>query len=1307
MAINKKLIHFKTKANFVEQYEAGNILNTSIVFIQDAKEIWTHGTYYPCPVSREELTTLLDSIVDAIETESTERTQAIEELSQQILSKVDNSYLEEILYGSAHVGDIVLVEKSNPNNKIFVNPNDVSEYSVEEYEPIGIVVIPSSHNIYENGECGIMALKYGSILTPDTGAFENTTEDKPSWGSYDIDYKELINFDTVVGIGVTSSAPNNAIGAITENRTQGYLPILNSEQDTNYNCPYDPDTKYLNVNYTNVSYIPSPYLEDDSRNNIYYRNTSGTNALSDFAGKSNTEFLCSKITEQPNWKTDEALLRDDGSYSTNAQGYHSAAACCWRYHTIGTSQGDWYLPACGELGYICPKYEIINKSLLLIQEQFNIEKSQLLIDFPQFLTSTELNYRFCRAINISTGNVGTDYKNSRAKTLPFLRLKPNGIYQKLDKKADKEDLNNVEQKLQDLKDDIYVEPTIEMVDLGLPSGTLWAKTNLKTSEGEYFQWGDPNPISNITLSALTEEITLPYKFTNSDGSGYTKYNESDGLHNLQPEDDPATVILGPNYHTPSEKELSELFLYTNISVVFRNGETFYQNPNFDSNNLNTENINYFINSDGVSLYQYILQDRSINSIEEANGFVIDYYKLTSKSDPENYIQISGIYDILSRTEIPTDISLDEYYTTLQYVHLYSIYCILQSSDIYLTDKDFEYSQEVVMSLYYTYLCPINFLRETPTKILPVSNNPSGYKFYTKKEVDDKLKNISSQQQEEFIFDVTLLEGDSSDYKQDCTINITKDQVQKIRESSNPNIRLRIDGVTAQAQVIDNGEDQLLIYSDLSVIQQLFDTPGYASIMLNIQTSNDQLSISGTFSKLYLNETDSRVLYLYPQSLNDGETCTIDQCTFDRIEEGYYQYVSFPQILNKARLPISSVSYTSSELTISINIVSNEEHSSDCYYSEILIKINSSETSGYTATIAKSELNTPLRLTSGDGTKFLSDDGTYKSVEGSDLTELSTAVETLKQRSDTLEIVIDKAYYSDIIAEDGLINKLSSYQCTTNLTRTKCKECIGNIKFIALKNSDSTNCTYLNVVFTMPELGLFCGYGFNKLNGQQLGIGYATCSWKDETTLRITSVRSTMYIDGYAPEVESGKQSDWNVTDSSDMAYIKNKPTIPTVYSWAQATSKPTYAWSEISSKPSWIGSSKPTYAWSEISSKPTFATVATSGSYNDLSNKPTIPSVLSGVQTSFTSWTTIPVDKKLIVGTFSADTTLKLNGTIPSGENITLIIKNSSTANRTLNLTNFTIRNVDTITVAASAYAEINIAYDGSSTYIRGINYED
>ena len=48
MAINKKLIHFKSKEKFEEELANNNILDTSICFIKDSKEIWTHGTLFNC-----------------------------------------------------------------------------------------------------------------------------------------------------------------------------------------------------------------------------------------------------------------------------------------------------------------------------------------------------------------------------------------------------------------------------------------------------------------------------------------------------------------------------------------------------------------------------------------------------------------------------------------------------------------------------------------------------------------------------------------------------------------------------------------------------------------------------------------------------------------------------------------------------------------------------------------------------------------------------------------------------------------------------------------------------------------------------------------------------------------------------------------------------------------------------------------------------------------------------------------------------------------------------------------------------------
>ena len=97
-------------------------------------------------------------------------------------------------------------------------------------------------------------------------------------------------------------------------------------------------------------------------------------------------------------------------------------------------------------------------------------------------------------------------------------------------------------------------------------------------------------------------------------------------------------------------------------------------------------------------------------------------------------------------------------------------------------------------------------------------------------------------------------------------------------------------------------------------------------------------------------------------------------------------------------------------------------------------------------------------------------------------------------------------------------------------------------------------------------------------------------------------------------------------------------TDPTVPNWAKAPQKPAYTVNEITDAaradhthtqyltgetdptvPGWAKQAqKPAYAYSEIADKPALAAVATSGSYNDLTNKPSIPTLpaLATVATS-------------------------------------------------------------------------------------------
>jgi hypothetical protein len=64
-----------------------------------------------------------------------------------------------------------------------------------------------------------------------------------------------------------------------------------------------------------------------------------------------------------------------------------SACCCWRYHTLGTEQGDWYLPAIGELGYAVNKINFVNSSIEYINEKFGTNYP-ILHQRPPMLSST-------------------------------------------------------------------------------------------------------------------------------------------------------------------------------------------------------------------------------------------------------------------------------------------------------------------------------------------------------------------------------------------------------------------------------------------------------------------------------------------------------------------------------------------------------------------------------------------------------------------------------------------------------------------------------------------------------------------------------------------------------------------------------------------------------------------------------------------------------------------------------------------------------------------------------------------------------
>ena len=127
----------------------------------------------------------------------------------------------------------------------------------------------------------------------------------------------------------------------------------------------------------------------------------------------------------------------------------------------------------------------------------------------------------------------------------------------------------------------------EYVNLGLPSGTLWATTNIGATNpedyGVYFAWGETELKNDYTwdnymwCNGYWDKLT---KYCNQSSYGYNGF--TDDLAELVPEDDAAYVNWGPNWRMPSKDQIIELvenctWEWTTMNGV--NGRLFTSNFN--------------------------------------------------------------------------------------------------------------------------------------------------------------------------------------------------------------------------------------------------------------------------------------------------------------------------------------------------------------------------------------------------------------------------------------------------------------------------------------------------------------------------------------------------------------------------------------------------------------------------------------------------------------------------------------------------------------------------------------------------------
>ena len=149
----------------------------------------------------------------------------------------------------------------------------------------------------------------------------------------------------------------------------------------------------------------------------------------------------------------------------------------------------------------------------------------------------------------------------------------------------------------------------EYVDLGLPSGTLWATCNVGANVpeecGDYFAWGETQPKNYYDwntyryCNGYLDQLT---KYCSNSSYGYNGF--TDTLTVLLPEDDAATANWGSGWCTPTEAQWMELYQNTTNIWTTQNGVNggLFTSANGATLFLPTAGWRWDDGLDGVGLY---------------------------------------------------------------------------------------------------------------------------------------------------------------------------------------------------------------------------------------------------------------------------------------------------------------------------------------------------------------------------------------------------------------------------------------------------------------------------------------------------------------------------------------------------------------------------------------------------------------------------------------------------------------------------------------------------------------------------------
>ena len=262
--------------------------------------------------------------------------------------------------------------------------NDGTTGTTANSNVVGVCVIPDG--LLPDRKARFMSVK----------AITEDSEESIVWSN---DYSRTVlskQYTEVPCVGLNEDEePGVITNQVEHSSDSGYMPSDSENGSfTALTNPYDSVTKFACDYYDH--HIPSPFMNNGAFNENYSTlfTTDGTafdNALSDFDGFRNTQIL----------------IKDADVV---------AAKHCAIFNP-GYGNGKWYLPAVGELGFIMPRFEVINSKLSALGSS----GVQLDAD-SEYWSSTEYDEFDAWYVGTTSGAVSGNYKYENKYVRAFLAL---------------------------------------------------------------------------------------------------------------------------------------------------------------------------------------------------------------------------------------------------------------------------------------------------------------------------------------------------------------------------------------------------------------------------------------------------------------------------------------------------------------------------------------------------------------------------------------------------------------------------------------------------------------------------------------------------------------------------------------------------------------------------------------------------------------------------------------------------------------------------------------------------------------------